>query len=215
MDSEQFKKLRREYIHRPFTKKNTDPNPFIQFESWFNQAVEQVLDMPNAMTLATVSDDGYPEARLVLLKHYDETGFSFFTNYNSSKGKALDKQKKASLLFYWSVFDRQIRIKGDVERLSKKDSEGYFQSRPIDSQIAAVISPQSQVIENREILENKFVEKKAQLKIRKNLTLPDYWGGYRIKPRQFEFWQGRENRLHDRLRYSKNDNDWTIQRIAP
>lgn len=215
MKHEEFQNMRREYIHKPFEEKDAAQDPIQQFKSWLDLAVEKVLDMPNAMTLATVSSNGEPSARIVLLKHYDEQGFEFYTNYTSQKGQDLDKNPKASLLFYWSLFDRQIRISGEVERVSAEESNSYFKSRPLDSQISASISSQSHLVESREALEESFAAKKAQVDAGEAIETPITWGGYRLKPSHFEFWQGRENRLHDRLVYEKEADKWLITRLAP
>ena len=215
MTPEELQKLRREYIQKPFNEDELAESPFVQFESWFKQAQEKQLDMPNAMTLATVSESGQPQARVVLLKEFSEAGFTFFTNYQSAKGKALASNTKASLLFYWNLFDRQIRIEGDISKVSKEESENYFHSRPIESQISASVSPQSNEVPNRNFLEDAYQKASSELTLGENLELPENWGGFILKPNYFEFWQGRENRLHDRLCYRLENSGWSIFRVAP
>lgn len=215
MSQKDFEKMRREYSQQAFDEKDASANPFEQFSYWFQQAQSQVIDMPNTMTLATASALGKPSLRMVLLKHYDEHGFVFFTNYQSAKAQHIETNPQASILFYWSIFDRQIRIEGKIVRVSREDSETYFKSRPIDSQISALISHQSHEIKNRAILEADFLKKKNEIESGGTLTLPDNWGGYCLAPDYFEFWQGRENRLHDRIVYQKQNDKWKIKRLAP
>lgn len=215
MNQDYFQKLRREYSQQAFDEKDLASNPFYQFEKWFEQAQAHDLDMPNAMTLSTVSANGEPSARTVLLKSFDEQGFVFFTNYESLKAQCLSANPNASLLFYWAALDRQVRVQGIVEKTSTKESEEYFHSRPLDSQISANISPQSHEISSRMELENKFSTFKEALHPGEFPALPKDWGGFRLKPHYFEFWQGRENRLHDRLVYEKKDDNWLIKRLAP
>jgi pyridoxamine 5'-phosphate oxidase len=189
-------------------------DPFAQFGHWWLEAVESKIDEVNAMTLATSSADGFPSARIVLLKGYDRNGFVFFTNYNSQKGQDIEANPKACLLFFWKELERQVRIDGSIEKISAQESEVYFQSRPIGSRIGAWCSPQSSVIPDRTVLDknvdyysNKF---SAQL-----VPRPDHWGGYLVKPTAIEFWQGRSSRLHDRLRYTKIADNWKLERLAP
>lgn len=215
MNQDFFQQLRREYSQQAFDEKDLATNPFKQFSSWFAQVHAHELDMPNAMTLATVSSKGEPSVRTVLLKSVDEKGFVFFSNYQSLKAQCLEHNPSASLLFFWSAFDRQVRVQGVVEKISLSESEDYFHSRPLDSQISASISPQSHVIESRQYLEAKFNQVKQNLKEEQRLPLPNNWGGYRVIPHYFEFWQGRENRLHDRLVYEKRNENWHIKRLAP
>jgi len=215
MKHSDFQNIRREFTQHAFDEKDAAPSPFEQFANWYQQAQDQGIDMPNAMILATASTQGKPSLRTVLLKQFDEQGFVFFTNYQSSKAHNLENNPQASLLFYWSIFDRQIRIEGKTLRTNREDSEIYFKSRPIDSQISATISPQSQEIKNRAVLESDFAKKKIEVESGLDLTLPDNWGGYCLVPEYFEFWQGRENRLHDRIVYQKQNDKWKIKRIAP
>ncbi len=215
MNQDFFQQLRREYSQKPFDEKDLASSPFKQFAHWFEQVLKEGLDMPNAMTLATVSNKGEPTARTVLLKSFDEAGFVFFTNYQSLKAQCLSQNPQASLLFYWSALDRQVRIQGKVEKTSGKESESYFHTRPLESQISASISPQSEVIDSRQKLEETFSQFKEQLASKEHAPLPDNWGGYRVIPHYFEFWQGRENRLHDRLVYEKKNENWLVKRLAP
>lgn len=215
MKQNDFQAMRREYMQHAFDEKDVAANPFEQFSRWFQEAQEKQIDMPNAMTLASASLSGKPSVRTVLMKQFDDHGFVFFTNYQSAKAQNLNENPFAALLFYWPIFDRQIRIEGHIERVSKQDSEEYFKSRPIDSQISASISPQSHVVANRQELENNFANKKLEVEAGKELTLPEHWGGYLLKPNRFEFWQGRENRLHDRLVYEHENGLWLVKRLAP
>ncbi len=216
MNPDEFHAIRREYIQKALNESDAPNNPFELFDLWFKEAMDKVIDLANAMTLSTVDSQGEPNSRVVLLKGFDEHGLTFFSNYQSAKAKDLENHAKASLLFHWSLFDRQIRIKGTVEKVSEEESRAYFQSRPLDSQIAASISEQSQSVPNREFLEQAFDNKKAELgQNQSELELPDFWGGYRVKPSYFEFWQGRENRLHDRLAYTLDQSNWNLDRLAP
>lgn len=188
-------------------------NPVKQFENWFNTALKSGFKLPNAMTLATVSRKKKPSSRIVLLKGFDDSGFVFYTNYKSRKGRDLDKNPYASLLFYWDKLDRQIRIEGKVKKVSKSESEKYFQTRPYESRLGAWASNQSTVIKNRLVLDKLFSE--YLKKYPKNVPLPKYWGGFRLIPNEIEFWQGRSNRLHDRIRYTRKKKSWKIERLAP
>jgi pyridoxamine-phosphate oxidase len=210
---EEFQALRREYIQKVFSEEEASLNPLEQFGNWFDEAKDKSLDMPNAMTLSTVSASGQPSSRVVLLKHYDEEGFRFFTNYDSRKSQDMLSNPKISLLFYWSLFDRQVRIEGEVTKTSREESESYFKSRPLDSQISAVISAQSSVVPDRHLLEKAFEEKKSTPG--DSVDLPDNWGGFIVKVKHYEFWQGRENRLHDRLVYEQDGTTWKRRRLAP
>jgi len=191
-----------------------DSNPFKQFEKWFKDALAAVPILPNSMTLATSTKEGVPSARVVLLKDFDEQGFVFYTNYLSQKGKELDENPIASLSFYWPELARQVRITGAVARISRSESEAYFHTRPIDSQLGAWASNQSDVIDGREVLEQRMAELLKKYD-GKNIPLPPYWGGYRVTPIVFEFWQSRASRLHDRLRYRLVEGKWVIERLAP
>jgi len=193
---------------------SVDKNPFIQFSKWYKSILHSNLNEPTSMMLSTADVNGNPSARIVLLKEIDDSGFVFYTNYGSRKGKDLEENPKAALTFFWDEVRIQIRIEGRIEKISRETSKEYFSSRPRESQIGAWVSAQSSVIPNREMLENKYVELKEKFG-NEEIPLPDFWGGYRLIPNYFEFWQGRENRLHDRICYKKENNDWKIFRIAP
>lgn len=197
-----------------FNEKDADPNPFKQFEEWFKQAEVAIPILPNAMTLATTSAIGVPSARVVLLKDFDEQGFVFYTNYESPKGKDLDQNAVASLCFYWAELGRQVRITGTVSRTSREESDDYFHTRPVDSQLGAWASNQSEVISSRDALEARMAELVRKYE-GKQIPLPPYWGGYRVAPSVIEFWQSRPSRLHDRLRYTRQEREWVIERLAP
>lgn len=189
-------------------------HPMDWFSDWLDQAILSSSIEANAMVLSTVSGDGYPSSRVVLLKAYDERGFVFFTNYESRKGKQLKDNPNASLLFFWPAMERQIRVEGTIEKTKGIESDEYFLSRPLESRISAVVSPQSQVIESREFLEERyrnFIQQQAA----GTLHRPNNWGGYRLIPGLFEFWQGRKNRLHDRIQYLRLADKWVKQRLAP
>jgi len=202
------------HVYPDFNEKDADPNPFSQFEKWFKEAEIAVPILPNAMTLATVGMGGVPSARVVLLKDFDEQGFVFYTNYESPKGKDLDQNAIASLCFYWSELGRQVRITGTVSRTSREESEAYFHSRPVDSQLGAWASNQSEVISSRAVLEARM-EELVRKYAGRQIPLPPYWGGYRVAPSVVEFWQSRPSRLHDRLRYTRHEHEWVIARLAP
>ena len=197
----------------PLTKSSVNKNPFKQFEEWYNEILKSELKEPTAMSLATADKKGVPSVRTVLLKKFDENGFLFFTNYESRKGKELIDNPFAELLFYWMDLQRQVRISGKVEKTNKEDSEKYYFTRPLKSRISAWASVQSNIIPNRIYLEKKFDE--VEKKFGENIPLPPNWGGFRLIPNYFEFWQGRENRLHDRICYPKKNNEWEIVRLAP
>ncbi|MEO1099438.1 MAG: pyridoxamine 5'-phosphate oxidase [Bacteroidota bacterium] len=186
-----------------------------QFQLWFDEANKVEISEVNAMHLSTVNPNGMPSSRIILLKGIENNGFVFFTNYQSDKGKDLDANPAAALLFFWKELERQVRIQGHVEKISKDDSEQYFQSRPKGSQIGAWTSPQSTVIESRELLEEREKAIAEKYKDEEVLPKPEQWGGYILKPICIEFWQGRPNRLHDRILYSQVDGHWKINRLAP
>ena len=194
-------------------KRNVDPNPIKQFASWYDEVLAKGISDVDAMTLATATKDARPSARVVLLKSFDDSGFVFYTNYLSRKARELNENPQACLLYYWSSFWRQVRIEGAVERVSATESEEYFQSRPLGSKLGAWASNQSEVVDNRETLEGRFLE--LQKRFGENVPRPAHWGGYRLKPNAIEFWQGRDNRLHDRLRYRLQDGVWLIDRLGP
>lgn len=208
--------LRREYTYAGLRRDNLCPDPFKQFETWFQQADEGGLDNPNAFSLATATASGAPSVRTVLLKYFDQTGFVFFTNYQSNKAKDIDENPQVAALFHWLEFDRQVKIHGRAERVSTADSLRYFSSRPRGSQIGAWCSDQSRVVSSRSMLEAQFQAMKQRFG-KGEIPLPDFWGGYRIVPTRIEFWQGRENRLHDRFSYALDMDqlNWTISRLAP
>jgi pyridoxamine 5'-phosphate oxidase len=207
--------IRQDYTKSSLNETQIDAQPLRQFVKWFEEALRSEVMEPNAMTLSTVSFEGQPSSRIVLLKEVDEVGFHFFTNYNSRKGNELMENPKVSLLFFWPELQRQVRIEGVVQKLPKEASDRYFHSRPKESRLGAIASPQSQVIEGRDVLEQNM-EALQQTYIDTNLVpRPTHWGGYLVVPHTIEFWQGRSNRLHDRLRYQIEAGAWTIQRLAP
>lgn len=199
---------------RSLNEQEVDRNPFVQFQHWFDEAVRVETIEPNAMVLATSSPGGLPSARMVLLKGFDELGFLFFTNSESRKAEELHRNPHAALLFYWGELSRQVRIEGEVEAASRDESEEYFRTRPLESRIGAWASKQSSVIPGREYLEERVTRIKQQFP-GNDVPLPPFWGGFRVKPAAFEFWQGRENRLHDRLRYSRQGEGWVLERLSP
>jgi pyridoxamine 5'-phosphate oxidase len=207
--------LRRDYSSAPLLESEVDSDPVEQFDLWFNQALEAGIVDPNAMTLATATPTGEPSARIVLLKNYDASGFCFFTNYQSAKAEDMAANPRASLMLFWLDLVRQVRITGRVIKTSKEESNHYFAARPRGSQLATWVSKQGQVVQSREELDRLFVEYDKKFEDQE-VPLPDYWGGYRLIPDSFEFWQGKINRLHDRLRYKKQDDGaWIIERLAP
>jgi pyridoxamine 5'-phosphate oxidase len=198
------------------TKDNVDPNPIRQFRKWYDEVLAAGVSEQDAisMTLATATKDGRPSARIVLLKSVDDNGFIFYTNYQSHKGRELAENPRACLLFYWPKVWRQVRIDGAVEKVSAEESEEYFQSRPLGSKLGAWASNQSEVVDSRETLEARFAE--FEKRFGEDVPRPPHWGGYRVKPATIEFWQGRDNRLHDRLRYRlQEDGTWAIERLGP
>ena len=207
--------IRKDYSTRKLTEDNISADPIQQFRNWWNDAIKSEIDEVNAMTLATASSDGFPSARIVLLKGFTEEGFIFFTNYQSFKGTQLEENPKACLVFFWKELERQVRITGFVKKVSEEESDAYFKSRPFASQAGAVISPQSQVIQDRNWLDEKY-NKLAGDPNEKDLKRPPHWGGYCVQPVIMEFWQGRTSRLHDRIQYTLTEKgSWIIERLAP
>jgi len=206
---------RYEHIGKGLRRSDLDPNPIKQFANWFTTAIETGIRDVNAMSLATAGQDAKPSVRIVLLKSFDEDGFVFFTNYESEKGKQLEANPYAALGFYWIELDRQIRISGKVDKTSREESQTYFHSRPVGSQLSAWASRQSAVLDGRRVLDARMEEMNERF-ADKRVPLPPHWGGYRLKPDNMEFWQGRSNRLHDRFRYTRqSDGSWLIERLAP
>jgi pyridoxamine 5'-phosphate oxidase len=206
--------LRKDYTLEGLSKTEVDPNPFIQFKKWFEQALAAQLPEPNAMTIATTTPDGKPSARMVLLKDFDERGFVFFTNYNSRKGQELAQNPQAAIVFWWAELERQVRILGRVEKVSESESDYYFESRPTKSRLGAWASNQSEIIPTREVLEQRMQELQSKYE-NQEIPRPQHWGGLRVIPTEIEFWQGRSSRLHDRLLYTYVDGSWKIQRLSP
>lgn len=212
---ETIENLRQDYRSASLSEKDVAGDPISQFAKWFAEALDGGLYEPNAMTLATSTHDGKPSARIMLLKGFDKTGFTFYTNYLSRKGKEISKNPSASIVFFWAELERQVRIEGTLEKISKEESEKYFHSRPKESQIGALASQQSQVISGREQLDKSLTDLTEKF-ADKDVTKPAYWGGYILKPQIVEFWQGRTGRLHDRIVYKRADkNNWKIVRLAP
>ncbi|MBL7760109.1 MAG: pyridoxamine 5'-phosphate oxidase [Sediminibacterium sp.] len=216
MSSSSIADIRRDYMLKSFDEADAFDNPFEQFTAWWEEATSADIDEVNAMTLATVSAAGKPSARIVLLKGYTHEGFVFFTNYSSAKGQEIAANGQAALLFFWKELERQIRIEGKVKKIPAADSDAYFHSRPPGSRIGAWVSPQSQVIPNRQFLEDNFKKLTEQYPDETQVPRPEHWGGYIVVPESFEFWQGRSSRLHDRLQYTLQPNhEWKRERLAP
>ncbi|MCR9251373.1 MAG: pyridoxamine 5'-phosphate oxidase [bacterium] len=207
--------IREEYTRQALSEKDVASNPIDQFKKWFEEAMNSEVYVSNAMSLGTADKSGQPSVRIVLLKGIDEKGFKFFTNYESSKGQQLMDNPKAAATLFWPELERQIRIEGAIEKLTHQESEKYFHSRPIGSQIGAWSSPQSKKIESRGELEDKEALFKEKFDGLEKIPKPDHWGGYSIVPNSIEFWQGRENRLHDRILYELKDGNWVTSRLAP
>jgi pyridoxamine 5'-phosphate oxidase len=207
--------LRQNYTRAGLLEKDAADNPFDQFHTWFEQALRAELLEPNAMTLATATPEGKPSARIVLLKEYNQEGFVFYTNYTSQKGRELTANPWTSLVFWWGELERQVRIGGRAEKVSDAESDQYFHSRPLDSQLGAWASHQSQMVESREVLENRFRQLQTEYE-EQGVPRPPHWGGFRVVPTEIEFWQGRPSRLHDRLRYRLDQQgNWVRERLSP
>ncbi len=204
--------MRKDYASRPLTRGEMPQDPFILYEKWFKEAVEKESVEPNAMTLATVGSDLMPSVRVVLLKKFSKDGFVFFTNYLSKKGKQLEENPKAALLFFWPGSIRQIRIEGNVKKITEKESDEYFYSRPLESRATAALSIQSAIMEDRESFENNL---RTLIETADEIIRPQHWGGYIVEPCSFEFWQGGTNRFHDRFLYSGKSDGWEIMRLYP
>ena len=206
--------IRSEYARARLDEAHVGPEPVAEFHRWFTQAREAKVPEPNAMTLATATREGAPSARVVLLKGYDERGFVFFTDYRSQKGAELEQNPQAALVFFWPELERQVRITGPVSVVSREESEAYFRSRPRASRLSAWVSHQSHVIMGRKVLDD--LARRMDGRFPDDVPLPPYWGGFRVTPETVEFWQGRPNRLHDRLRYvRKPGGDWRLERLSP
>jgi pyridoxamine 5'-phosphate oxidase len=206
--------LRRDYARARLDEANVSSDPLTQFERWFTEAREAKVMEPNAMALATATREGAPSVRMVLLKGADQRGFVFFTDYRSRKGAELEANPRAALVLHWSELERQVRITGDVTRTSAEESEAYYRSRPLGSRLGAWVSHQSQAIPSRDVLEGGLREVERRF-AGGDVPLPPYWGGYRVRPEAIEFWQGRQNRLHDRVRYVREGETWRVERLAP
>jgi pyridoxamine 5'-phosphate oxidase len=209
-----FENIRKEYVTRALDEYSVNPDPFIQFTLWFEEVIRAGIEEPSAMFLATSGTDGKPSGRIVLLKGINEKGFIFFTNYNSLKGREILVNPNVALAFHWKELERQVRITGRASRLKKPESDAYFRGRPFGNQVSAVISPQSSLIKGREFLERERERFLSGIKD-KEISRPLNWGGFIVSPVQFEFWQGRESRLHDRIQFRLEKNSWIIERLAP
>jgi len=205
---------RREYIANGLEQSDLQANPIAQFASWMDETLKEMPDDATSMTLATANAKGMPSARIVLLKHFDEQGFAWYTDFRSQKGDDLAENPQAEIMFYWYPFERQVRIQGKVVKLSSEQGKKYFNQRPVGSRMSAAVSHQSHPVASRDVLESA-VEQMKQKHPEGDIPHPDYWGGYLLIPSRFEFWQGRENRLHDRFQYNLQDGEWSVQRLQP
>lgn len=219
MESHSISSIRQEYLLATLSEKEVSPSPIDQFERWLNEAMKSEVLEPTAMVLSTVSAEGQPSSRVVLLKDLDSNGFVFYTNYSSKKGVELSQNARASLLFFWPELQRQVRIEGEVKRVNPEQSTNYFQSRPKGSQLGAWASPQSQVVPHREFLDERIEEMEKKFEGLEVLPRPEHWGGFSLIPNRIEFWQGRGSRMHDRIRYERTSSsvtsEWKIERLAP
>lgn len=206
--------LRKDYKLRTLGEEDVLPDAIAQFKKWWQEALDCEIEEPNAMALSTVDEEGAPSSRIVLLKDFDEEGFTFYTNYDSHKAHDIMQHNRVALLFFWKELERQVRIEGSAEKIAAAESDAYFKSRPQGSKIGAWASPQSRVIENRQVLETKVAETEKKFE-NTEVERPANWGGYIVHPGSIEFWQGRSSRLHDRLKYSRENKDWKIVRLAP
>lgn len=206
--------LRKEYTRAGLAESDVDLDPVQQFRRWFDEALAADLHEPNAMVVATATPEGRPSTRVVLLKGFDRRGFVFYTNYEGRKGRELEENPRAALLFYWGELERQVRIEGSVSRVSEEESDAYYASRPRGSRLGALASEQSRAVGGREVLEDRIKSLEAEYEGREVLR-PAFWGGYRVEAETFEFWQGRENRLHDRISYRREDGGWVMGRLQP
>jgi len=205
--------LRHDFTKQTLDKKDVNSSPIVQFEKWFKEAVDAKVHEPNAMGLSTVSTDGKPSSRIILLRNFDEQGFVFYTNYNSRKGGEINENPHAALLFFWPELERQVRIEGVLIKQTAEESNKYFESRPRESKLGAWTSEQSKSIDSRDVLDQAYIENSN--KYPGEVPRPSFWGGYLLKPTYFEFWQGRASRLHDRIVYSQEQNNWMIERLSP
>jgi pyridoxamine 5'-phosphate oxidase len=206
--------IRRDYKLQQLMETDVNTDPIAQFSVWWQEAVNSNIDEVNAMTLATATKEGIPSARIVLLKGYTDAGFMFYTNYQSTKAKEMEDNPRVALILFWKELERQVRVQGLVKKVSEEESDAYFSTRPEKSKIGAWASPQSTVIQNRIALEERFLNYENKFK-QEEIVRPPHWGGYIVEPLTIEFWQGRRSRLHDRIRYSKEENGWNIERLAP
>jgi pyridoxamine-phosphate oxidase len=206
--------LRHDFSKQTLNENDVNLNPILQFEKWFKEAVDSKVNEPNAMTVCTASKNGKPSARILLLRNFNENGFVFYTNYNSRKGEEIEQNPQAALLFFWPELERQVRIEGTLEKQSAAESDVYFNTRPRGSKLGAWSSPQSKTVNSRKILDDAYNTYSEKFPT-ENVPRPDFWGGYVLKPQSIEFWQGRPSRMHDRILYTLEQNNWKIERLAP